>query len=57
MPTVNKERKEEKEEAWSKQEPVGLQDAEELAPVYASGEKLGREITLEEVLPYFKSFC
>ena len=29
---------------------------EELAPVLPSGNKLGKEITLEEVLPFFKSF-
>jgi hypothetical protein len=72
MPTVNKERKKEKEEAWHTQEPVGLQDdvpvewgtrderlggtEKDLAPVNPSGEKSGKEITLEEILPYFKPF-
>ena len=32
------------------------QDDEELAPVNPSGVKLGEEITLDELLPYFKSF-
>jgi hypothetical protein len=56
MPEVNKEAKKEKEEAWHEQEPVGLRDAEELAPVNPSDKSEGEEITLERVLPYFKSF-
>jgi hypothetical protein len=31
-------------------------DAEDLAPVNPSNKKEGKEITLEEVLPFFKSF-
>ena len=32
------------------------QDAEELAPVNPSGNEIGEEITLDEILPFFKSF-
>ena len=35
---------------------TGESQAEELAPVNPSGVELGVEITLEELLPYFKSF-
>jgi hypothetical protein len=50
MPKVNKKAK------WHNQESVGLQDAEDLAPVNPSGEKSGKELALEQILPYFKSF-
>jgi hypothetical protein len=56
MPEVNIEAKKEKEEAWHVQRSVGLQDAEELAPVAPSGKEHGRELTLGEVIQYFKSF-
>jgi hypothetical protein len=56
MPEVSKEAKKEKEEAWHRQEPVGLRDAEELAPVNPSDKTGGKEISLEEILPFFKSF-
>ena len=57
MPKVIKEKKEKKEEAWHNQEPVGLRDSDEiLAPVHPSDTQEGEEITLEEILPFFKSF-
>jgi hypothetical protein len=56
MPEVNKEKKKEKEEAWHKQKSIGLNDEEDLAPVHPSDTQEGEEITLEEILPFFKSF-
>ena len=53
---LDKTKKKEKEEAWSKQESIGLSDSEELAPVNSSGVELGEEIKLDDLLPYFKSF-
>lgn len=54
MPKVNEEKK---EETGHNQEPVGLQDSDEiLAPVHPSDTQEGEEITLEEILPFFKSF-
>jgi hypothetical protein len=37
-------------------ENVKLLDSQQLAPVNPSGNELGDEITLEEIIPYFKSF-
>jgi hypothetical protein len=58
MPEVNKEKKKELEEEMGAAEskPIGLQDAEELAPVGSSGKERGKELTLGEVIQYFKSF-
>ena len=58
MPEVNQEKKKELEEELKivASKPIGLKDAEDLAPVNPSGKTKGKEITLEEVLPFFKSF-
>jgi hypothetical protein len=58
IPEVNKEKKKELEEELKivGPKPIGLKDAEDLAPVNPSSVKSGKEITLEDILSYFKSF-
>ena len=58
MPEVNKEKKKELEEELKTvgSPPIGLQDGEDLAPVRPSGTDEQEEITLKQVLPFFKSF-
>ena len=60
MPEVNKEKKNEllEENKAVKSKPVDLEKdgEEELAPVNPSDKSEGKEITLEKILPYFKSF-
>lgn len=55
---LNKKKKKELEEESKavRTKPIGLEDAEDLAPVNPSDNRDGKEITLEEVLPFFKSF-
>ena len=57
MKLLNKEKQ--KERTTKKGHEVqseALQDEEELALVYPSGDTKGKEITLEEIMPFFKSF-